>query len=135
MQAWYSGHIVNLRYTAFLFTRSGWARQSALNETDLSARLRTIPAHRMEARTEHIVPLSEAVLAPLTQDREGRSSSGIISQETKESHLSDMVLTRTFWDIEMIVTAVWLGSTFHDWVAEKMAGSCSNFLNNIIFIK
>lgn len=89
----------------------------------------------MEERTEHIVYLSESALAPLTQDREGRSSSGIISQETKESHLYDMVLTRTFWDIEMIVTALWRGLTFRDWVAEKMAGSCSNFLNNIFFIK
>ena len=71
MQAWYSGHIVNLRYTAFLFTGSGGARQSALNETDLTARLRTIAAHRMETRTEHIVPLSKAALAPLTQVLDG----------------------------------------------------------------
>lgn len=54
-----------LEFVILTAARSGEVRGAKWREIDLDARLWTIPADRMKAGREHVVPLSDAVLAVL----------------------------------------------------------------------
>ena len=79
-----------------------------------------------EARAEHIALLNESALGALIQIHEGSSNSlGIIFQNTKESRLSNLALTKVLWDMGMIVMARGFRSTFRD-CDLKQLGTFSN---------
>jgi integrase len=52
-----------LQFAILTGVRSGEALGAIWDEFDLEAKLWTIPAERMKAKRDHIVPLSDAVLA------------------------------------------------------------------------
>lgn len=101
--------------------RSGEVRQATWAELDLSAATWTIPAERMKAGREHVVPLSAQAVALFERMKaHKRDHSALVFPGQKRGKpLSDMTLTKALRDMGSDVTAHGFRSTFRDWVAEQ----------------
>lgn len=101
--------------------RSGEVRGALWPEIDLEARLWTIPAERMKAGQEHVIPLSEAAVALFERMKaHKRENSDLVFPGTsKGKALSDMTLTKCLRDMGQSVTAHGFRSTFADWINEQ----------------
>ena len=101
-------------------TRSGETRGARWTEMDSSARLWTIGADRMKARTEHIVPLSERCVAILETVRAAYPTATICFPNSKGNPFSDMVFTKTLRDMGLgkRATAHGFRTSFKIWAAE-----------------
>lgn len=101
--------------------RSGEVRLATWYELNLEAATWTIPAERMKADREHVVPLSPQALALFTRLKpHKRGDSELVFPGTKRGKpLSDMTLTKALRDMGREVTAHGFRSTFRDWVAEQ----------------
>ena len=101
-------------------TRSGEARGAAWSEMDLSARLWIIPAQRMKARAEHIVPLSDRAAAILETARAAFPDSDLCFPNAKGVRFSDMVFTKALRDMGLgeRATAHGFRTSFKTWAAE-----------------
>ncbi|WP_298284346.1 site-specific integrase [Acidocella sp.] len=102
-------------------TRSGEIRGATWGEVDLNNALWTIPAERMKAGREHVVPLSSAALDVFRRAqgyREARSEL-VFPGQRGDKPLSDMTLTKICRDMEMAAVPHGFRSSFRDWVAEE----------------
>jgi integrase len=101
--------------------RSGEVRLATWAELDLDAATWTVPAERMKAGRDHVVPLSLQVVALFERMKaHKRGDSDLVFPGTKRGKpLSDMTLTKALRDIGSAVTAHGFRSTFRDWVAEQ----------------
>ena len=102
-------------------SRSGEVRLATWEELDLEAATWTIPAERMKAGREHVVPLSRPAIALFERMQAHRTAkSDLIFPGVKRGKpLSDMTLTKALRDMDSAVTAHGFRSTFRDWVAEQ----------------
>jgi len=102
-------------------TRSGEARGAAWSEMDLPARLWIIPAPRMKARAEHIVPLSDRAAAILDSARAAFPESDLCFPNAKGVRFSDMVFTKALRDMGLggRATAHGFRTSFKTWAAES----------------
>ena len=100
--------------------RSGEVRLATWREVDLDAGTWTIPAERMKAGREHVVPLSPSAMHLFERMRaHRRGTNGFIFPGTaRDRPLSDMTLTKVLRDMGLSVTAHGFRSTFRDWVGE-----------------
>jgi integrase len=103
--------------------RSGEVRLARWQEIDEDARLWTIPATRMKARREHIVPLPPRCLEILQALRAVYLSapSDLLFPSTKAGRpLSDMTFTKYLRDngLGEVATAHGFRSSFRDWATE-----------------
>jgi integrase len=100
--------------------RSGEIRGARWDELDLDAGLWAIPAERMKAAREHIVPLSPAALRVFRRAAELRTAGfGFVFHGAKrDKPMSDMTLTKLLRDMGETVTAHGFRSSFRDWVSE-----------------
>ena len=105
-------------------TRSGEVRNAVWSEIDLKEKLWTIPAERMKAGNEHIIPLSDEAISVLETAkfyREARSD--IIFPGIRSGRaMSDMTLTKICRDMKIEAVPHGFRSSFRDWVAE-----CTSF--------
>ena len=101
-------------------TRSGEVRAATWAEFDLDAGLWTIPAERMKAGREHVVPLSPTALALFLKMKRFKvvSSDLVFPGQAKGKPLSDMTLAKVLRDMDLVATPHGFRSTFRDWVAE-----------------
>lgn len=101
-------------------TRSGEARGAAWSEMDLPARLWIIPAQRMKARAEHIVPLSDRAVAILETAHAAFPGSELCFPNAKGVRFSDMVFTKALRDMGLgeRATAHGFRTSFKTWAAE-----------------
>jgi integrase len=101
--------------------RSGEVRLARWSELDLDKREWTIPAERMKAGREHVVPLSEPAAALFERMKAYRQANSdlVFPGQKRGQPLSDMTLTKVLKDMGKDVTAHGFRSTFRDWVAEK----------------
>ena len=101
-------------------TRSGEARGAAWSEMDLPARLWIIPAQRMKARAEHIVPLSDRAVAIIETARAAFPDSDVCFPNAKGVRFSDMVFTKALRDMGLgeRATAHGFRTSFKTWAAE-----------------
>lgn len=101
--------------------RSGEVRLATWAELDLDAATWTVPAERMKAGREHVVPLSAPAVALFERMKaHKREGSDLVFPGTKRGKpLSDMTLTKALRDMGRDVTAHGFRSTFRDWVAEQ----------------
>jgi integrase len=108
-----------LQFTIFTASRSGEVRNAEWAEIDLARNLWTIPADRMKAGREHVVPLSGAAVALLEATPEGKRS-GLVFPGAKEGKpLSDMTLTAVLKRMERgDLTVHGFRSTFREWAGE-----------------
>nr|WP_265530711.1 site-specific integrase [Sphingomicrobium marinum] len=110
-----------LEFVILTAARSGEVRLATWDEVDFDKRLWTVPAERMKAGREHVVPLSKAAIDVLKRaERYQRGDSNLIFQGQKRGKpLSDMTLTKILRDMGRKITVHGFRSTFRDWVAEQ----------------
>ncbi|ANU08457.1 Prophage CP4-57 integrase [Paraurantiacibacter namhicola] len=103
--------------------RSGEVRLATWGELDLDAATWAIPAERMKAGREHIVPLSSQAVALFRRmqvHRREDSDAALVFPGLKRGRpLSDMTLTKAMRDMGRTETPHGFRSTFRDWVAEQ----------------
>jgi integrase len=100
--------------------RSGEIRGAKWSEVDLEKALWTVPAERMKAGKEHVVPLSPAALRVFRRAYELRTESCpfVFHGAKRDKPLSDMTLMKVLRDHGESVTAHGFRSSFRDWVSE-----------------
>lgn len=101
--------------------RSGEVRGALWSEIDLTERTWTIPAERMKADVEHIVPLSDAALDVLKRARVHKEDDNdLVFPGTRHGKpMSDMTLTKICRDAEIDAVPHGFRSSFRDWVSEE----------------
>jgi len=109
-----------LQFAILTAARSGEVRGATWDEIDLDAALWTIPADRMKAGKEHVVPLSPASILVLSAARAVHTGKGnLVFQGRKaDKPISDMTLTKVMRDMGLTATPHGFRSTFKDWASE-----------------
>ena len=102
-------------------TRSGEVRLAKWSELDLDAALWTLPAERMKADREHVVPLPKAAVSLFKRMKAHKRGDSILvfPGQRRGKPLSDMTLTKVMRDMGRDETPHGFRSTFRDWVAEQ----------------
>jgi integrase len=110
-----------LRFTILTAVRSGETRHAVWPEFDLKKAIWTIPADRMKAHKEHVVPLSPAAVELLKRRWKYRASDeGLVFSNDGNRPLSDMTMTKVLRDMGYEDTTVHgFRSAFTDWAAEE----------------
>ena len=106
-----------LEFLILTATRSGEVRGATWDEIDLDAKIWTVPAERMKAAREHVIPLcADAVkLLKLLPRFEGVD----LVFPGQRGQLSDVALTKPIRVMGSDVTVHGFRSTFRDWCAES----------------
>ena len=101
--------------------RSGEVRLSRWSEIDLEMRAWTIPASRMKAGREHVVPLSDDAVAVFERLKRFQAGADalVFPGLAKDKPLSDMTLTKVLRDMGRTETVHGFRSSFRDWAAEQ----------------
>lgn len=101
--------------------RSGEIRGATWAEIDFEEALWTIPADRMKAKREHVVPLSPAALSVFKRSAALKTAGHkfIFHGNKRDKTMSDMTLTKVLRDMDKDVTAHGFRSSFRDWVSEE----------------
>ena len=114
--------IGRLAFEALVLTaaRSGEIRMATWDEIDLETKLWTIPADRMKAGREHVVPLSDQAVDVFRRAAKFRHASSelVFSGAKPKNPLSDMTLTKICRDLNVGAVPHGFRSSFRDWVAE-----------------
>lgn len=107
-----------LEFLILTATRSGEVRGARWQEIDIQARIWIIPAERMKAAKEHIVPLCEDAMNLLRQlpRLEGND---LIFPAARGGQLSDMTLSAVMRRMKVNGTPHGFRSTFRDWCSES----------------
>jgi integrase len=111
-----------LRFTILTAARSGEVRGATWEEIDTAQGLWTVPAERMKAGREHVVPLSDEALSVLSVVQKLRSglTNAPIFHGLRGKPLSDMTMTKVLRDMGYPkITVHGFRSTFRDWAAEQ----------------
>lgn len=101
--------------------RSGEVRFMTWGELDLDAATWTVPAERMKAGRDHVVPLSPQAVTLFERMKAHRReyTDLVFPGQKRGKPLSDMTLTKALRDMGLSVTAHGFRSTFRDWIAEQ----------------
>lgn len=110
-----------LLFTIYTAARSGETRGATWSEIDLKAATWTIPAKRMKAGREHIVPLSAPALAVLERAALLRiaGDNPPVFPGKGGKPVSDMTLSKVLRDMDLDVTVHGFRSSFKDWASES----------------
>lgn len=108
-----------LQFLILTAARSGEIRGAIWDEFDLDKRLWTVPAIRMKAAREHVVPLSESCIEILRRMQEIRHSDFVFPGTREDTPLSDMTLSKVLHGLTKGYTVHGFRSTFRDWCGEK----------------
>ena len=107
-----------LEFSILCAARSGEVRGATWGEIDLELALWTIPASRMKAKREHVIPLSSGAVA-LLRSLPRVEGCDVVFPNTKGTPLSDATLTAVLKRMGVAVTAHGFRSTFRDWGGES----------------
>lgn len=101
--------------------RSGEARFATFDEIDMDARTWTVPAERMKAGKEHVVPLSDRALAIVEIMRQRATSNLIFAGGVDGRPISDTAMTKALRlaSPDKSATLHGLRSMFRDWAGEE----------------
>jgi integrase len=110
-----------LQFAILTAARSGEVRGATWSEIDFEAQLWTIPAERMKAEREHVVPLSEPALVILRRCKELRIGDELLifPGSRPKQPMSDMTLTKLLRELKLPVTVHGFRSSFRDWASEE----------------
>jgi hypothetical protein len=106
-----------LEFTILNASRSGEVRGAVWSEFDMDACLWVIPAKRMKARKEHVVPLSAASMAVLNA-AVGLNKNYVFPGLSGKNPLSDMSLTAVLRRMKIDFHVHGFRSSYRDWSAE-----------------
>ncbi|MDR3448723.1 MAG: integrase arm-type DNA-binding domain-containing protein [Alphaproteobacteria bacterium] len=110
-----------LLFTLLAACRSGETRGAIWEEFDLEAAKWTIPANRMKANREHIIPLSAPALAILGRAkllRKGNKGEPVFPGR-EHKPISDMTMTKVIRDAGRTESVHGFRSSFKDWASEN----------------
>lgn len=107
-----------LELVALTACRSGEVRRARWGEVDFEAATWTIPAERMKAGAEHVVPLSERALAVLGEAR-AFGGEDLVFPAPRGGALWDSSVARVLQGAAPGATVHGLRSSFRDWCAES----------------
>lgn len=107
-----------LRFVILTAARSGEVRGARWSEFDLNAKVWTVPANRMKAKTEHRVPLSDAAVEIL-EAVQGFDNDLVFPSSKPGRPLSDMTLAAVLKRLDVPVTVHGFRSTFRDWCSDR----------------
>lgn len=107
-----------LAFTILTAARSGEVRAATWPEFDFDARVWTIPESRMKAGREHRVPLSDAAMSIL-MNQKSVAINEYVFPSPRATVLSDMSLTAVLRRMEVPAVPHGFRSTFRDWCAES----------------
>jgi len=101
--------------------RSGEIRGATWSEVDLEKGLWTVPAKRMKAGREHVVPLAPAAKRLFQRASELRTEGSrfVFQGIRRDKPMSDMTLIKVLRDMDETVTVHGFRSSFRDWVSEE----------------
>jgi integrase len=107
-----------LEFAILTAARSGEVRLAVWDEIDLEERIWTVPATRMKARKEHIVPLSTQAVDLLKAMPRIYRSQFIFTSIKQDKPLSDMSISAVCKRMGVDAVPHGFRSTFRDWCAE-----------------
>ncbi|MCY4057611.1 MAG: integrase arm-type DNA-binding domain-containing protein [Gammaproteobacteria bacterium] len=108
-----------LTFTILTAVRSGEAREADWSEVDLEGRTWTIPAARMKASREHVVPLSDAAVAILERRKAASRGAGYIFRgRTPSQPISRASMAHMLARVAPDATVHGMRSAFRDWAGE-----------------
>lgn len=110
-----------LEFLILTAARSGEVRGARWSEIDMAARTWTVPADRMKAHREHVVPLSQAAIQVLESipKRDEQDEQDWLFAAPRGGALSDMALSALTRRMGADVVPHGFRSTFRDWAAER----------------
>jgi integrase len=110
-----------VEFIALTAARTGEARFAMFEEIDYGARTWTIPAGRMKAGREHVVPLSDAAMAVVETMRQRATSPLMFEGGVNGRPVSDTAMTKALRLASPDKTATLHGlrSMFRDWAGEE----------------
>ena len=91
------------------------------SEVDLDTATWTIPASRMKANREHVVPLAPRAIELLREAATYRDSSGLVFPSKTGRQMSDSTLSKLLRENGVAGTPHGQRSAFRDWCAEQTA--------------
>jgi integrase len=107
-----------LEFTILTAARTGEAVDAQWAEIDLDTRTWTVPAERMKASVEHVVPLSDRVIELL--GTMPRSSDHVFENGRAGKPISNMAMTMLLRDMKRTdITVHGFRSAFKDWASEQ----------------
>lgn len=111
---------LGLRLLSLTFVRPGELRQARWEEFDLSQKLWTIPAARMKARQEHLVPLCPQAIAALEELHELTGTCDLVfpSRSNVRRPISENTFRKALHDMGFMVTAHGFRSTASTYLNE-----------------
>ena len=114
----YAGTRLAVQFVILTATRAAETRCATWAEVDMDAATWTIPAERMKARDEHVVPLSGAALDVLRQAAEIRSDDCVFPG-VRGGPIGISAFRRLLERIGAKATMHGFRSSFRDWAAER----------------
>lgn len=101
--------------------RSGEARFATFDEIDFEARTWTVPADRMKAGKEHVVPLTDRAIHILQALRQRSTGKLVFAGAVNDRPISDTAMTKALRRAspDKAATLHGLRSTFRDWCGDK----------------
>ncbi|RWA73410.1 MAG: site-specific integrase [Mesorhizobium sp.] len=117
-----------VEFLALTATRSGEVRGAKFPEIDTKAKTWTIPAERMKAGKEHVVPLTDRALALVEIMRQRATSDLVFGGDVEDRPISDTAMTKALRLASPDKTATLHGlrSSFRDW-----CGDCTSFERDV----
>lgn len=110
-----------LEFAILTAARSGEVRGATWGEFDMDAKLWTIPADRMKASKEHVVPLCDRAMTIVGRTKDLRTSD-IVFPGRKGDAMSDATMAKALRDAGVgreRGTVHGMRSAFRDWVSEE----------------
>ncbi len=109
-----------LRLISLTATRSGAVRGAKWSEFDLKNAIWTIPAERMKARKEHVIPLCNEALSIVLSLPHLAGSEYLFTGTRSGKPISDVVFKKLMERMKTTgITTHGFRSTFRDWAAEQ----------------
>lgn len=109
-----------LELTILCATRTGETLNAKWEEIDLDNDLWTIPAERMKALNEHLIPLSQPAISLLRLQYSKRINDFIFPGQAPNKPLSNMAMTKVLKSLcEEHYTVHGFRSSFRDWAGEE----------------
>ena len=109
-----------LEFAILTAARSGEVRAAVWSEIDLEAKIWTVPAERMKAGREHIVPLCDDAIR-LLNGLPRHEGCAFVFASPRLGQLSDMTLSAVLRRMKVDAVPHGFRSTFRDWVSELTA--------------
>jgi len=106
-----------LEFIVLTAARSGEVRGATWSEIDLEAKTWTVPAERMKAQKEHLVPLCDDAVA-LLKALPTFEGSDYVFPAPRGGMLSDMSISAVMRRMQVDAVPHGIRSTFRDWVSE-----------------